>query len=62
MTFGQFMYIIRKRIHLDSKQALFVTINNCLISSSENVDNIYNEHRDEDGFLYVVYTSENTFG
>ena len=23
---------------------------------------IYQEHKDEDGFLYIVYSGENTFG
>lgn len=23
---------------------------------------IYDEHKDEDGFLYIVYSGENTFG
>ena len=30
MTLGQFMYVIRKRIKLDSSQALFFFINNIL--------------------------------
>ncbi len=26
------------------------------------MSSIYEEHKDEDGFLYVLYSSENTFG
>jgi len=62
MTMGQFIYIIRKRINLDSSQSLFITIDGVLVSSSETVGNIYGIRGDEDGFLYVIYTSENTFG
>ena len=62
MNLGQFIYIIRKRIKLDSHQALFVTVNCVLGSSSTVISELYDNHKDEDGFLYVVYTSENTFG
>lgn len=62
LLLSQFINIIRKRIELDSSQALFITINNRLCSSSSLISDIYNDNKDEDNFLYVVYTSENTFG
>ena len=62
MTLGQFIYVIRKRIKLDSNQALFVTINGILEGSSTIISNLYETHKDDDGFLYILYTSENTFG
>ena len=62
MNLGQFIYIIRKRIQLESHQALFVTVNGVLGSSSTVISELYDNNKDEDGFLYVVYTSENTFG
>ena len=62
MTMGQFTYIIRKRISLDSSEAIFITINGSLSSSSEIVGSVYESKKDKDGFLYITYTSENTFG
>ena len=62
MNLGQFVYIIRKRIKLDSNQALFVTVNGVLGGSSSLISDLYDKHKDDDGFLYIVYTSENTFG
>jgi GABA(A) receptor-associated protein len=62
MNMGQFIYIIRKRIKLKPEEALFVIVNNNLVSSSEQINSVYEKHKDEDGFLYVIYTSENTFG
>ena len=62
MTIGQFMFIIRKRIKLESNQSLFITINSVLVSSNATISEIYGSNKDEDGFLYVIYTSENTFG
>ena len=62
VTMSQFIYIIRKRIKMKPEQAIFITINNCLPESNTQICQIYNKHKDEDGFLYVVYSSENTFG
>tara|TARA_Y100000389_G_scaffold204184_1_gene255440 strand:- start:1603 stop:1956 length:354 start_codon:yes stop_codon:yes gene_type:complete len=62
MTFSQFIFVIRKRIHLDPSQCLFTSVNNQLVNSSSLVSDIYGHSKDKDGFLYVVYTSENTFG
>lgn len=63
LTMGQFLYVVRKRIQLDSEQALFCFVNdNTLPTTSSAMVNIYNDHKDEDGFLYVTYCSENTFG
>ena len=62
LTLGQFVYIIRKRIKLDPNQALFVMINNSLQPTNRILDDIYSDNKDEDGYLYIVYSSENTFG
>ena len=62
MTIGQFVYVIRKRINLKSEQALFVLINNSLQPSNKLLEEIYEDCKDDDGFLYVIYSSENTFG
>lgn len=62
MYIGQFTYIIRKNIKLNESEALFVTINNSLVPTNSIMSEIYKNHQDKDGFLYVVYSSENTFG
>ncbi len=62
MAMNQFMFIIRKRIKLDPSQTLFVMVNNSLVSGAEVLGNIYENKKDTDGFLYVKYSSENTFG
>ena len=62
MNLGQFVYIIRKRIKLESNQALFVTVNSVLESSNILISELYEKQKDEDGFLYIIYTTENTFG
>lgn len=59
---SQFVGIIRKRIELDSSQALFIMVNSSLIPINKTMGEIYEDNKDSDGFLYMIYTSENTFG
>jgi len=62
LTMGQFLYVIRKRIKLAPEKAIFLFINNSLPPTSASVSAIYEKHKDVDGFLYVIYSGENTFG
>ena len=62
LTISQFIYVIRKRIKLSDEQALFIFINNIIPSSQKLIKEIYQTEKNKDGFLYVEYTSENTFG
>ena len=62
ITVGEFLYIIRKRITLKHDEAMFFFTNNSLPCSSETILNLYNKHKDIDGYLYIEYTNENTFG
>lgn len=62
ISVAQFMWIIRKRIQLPSEKAIFLFVGKVLPQSSASMGQIYEEHRDEDGFLYVAYSGENTFG
>lgn len=41
---------------------LFIFINNIIPSQHESVSTIYEQHKDVDGFLYITYSGENTFG
>lgn len=62
MSITQFSFIVRKRIKLEPSQAIFITINGKLVGSGKTISELYNDEKDEDGFLYMVYTGENTFG
>ena len=62
LNMNQFVYIIRKRIKLDKSQSIFLMVNNTVCPSNIPICNVYNDHKDKDGFLYVKYTGENTFG
>ena len=62
MYISQFVFVIRKRIQLEPSESLFVMINHQLPRSNALIGDIYEEQHNKDGFLYVTYTSENTFG
>ena len=63
ITLGQFMYVVRKRIKIDDMESLFFFVNdNVLVNTSQTMVTIYDSHKDEDGFLYFTYCSENVFG
>jgi GABA(A) receptor-associated protein len=59
---GQFVYVIRKRIKLSPEKAIFIFVNNVLPPTAALMSSIYDEHKDDDGFLYIAYSGENTFG
>ena len=62
LNMNQFVYIIRKRIKLDKSQSIFLMVNDTICPSNTPISVIYDDHKDNDGFLYITYTSENTFG
>lgn len=67
LTVGQFSSIIRKRINLSHEMALFLFIIDStgkvsMPPVSELLSAIYEESKNEDGFLYLLYSSEETFG
>lgn len=62
LSVGQFVYVIRKRIKLPSEKAIFIFVNDILPPTAALISTVYEEHKDDDGFLYVLYSGENTFG
>ena len=62
LTVGQFVYVIRKRITIPSDKAIFIFVNNTLPPTAALMSSVYEQHRDEDGFMYMMYSGENTFG
>lgn len=62
LTMGQFLYVIRKRLRLLPEKALFLFVNGTIPSTTSLINELYNRHRDDDGYLYISYSQENTFG
>lgn len=63
LTVGQFMYVIRKRLRLLPDKAIFlVTKHGKVPTTSSTLKHIYDTDKSSDGFLYLTYTGESTFG
>ena len=62
LEFCNLLFIVRKRLNLGTEKALYMFVNDKLIPSSKILNTIYDEEKNEDGFLYVHYASESTFG
>lgn len=62
ITVGQFLYILRKRVQLPPKTAMFLFVNGSVPPTGMMFSNLYENKKDDDGFLYIVYSGENTFG
>jgi GABA(A) receptor-associated protein len=62
LTVGELVYVIRKRMKLEPEKAIFFFINETIPNTSLQLSQLYESHKNEDGFLYMKYSSENTFG
>jgi len=74
MTAGAFLAEIKKhRVSGDGssnsnsaqaqQETLFLFVNNStLVNSSAMISQIYDKHKNADGFLYLKYATENSFG
>lgn len=63
LTVGQMLHVIRKRIKITASESIFLfTEQNTLPMSTITMYALYNDHKNEDGFLYLTYNAEDTFG
>lgn len=63
--YAAFMNILRRRVNLSPREAIFVIIkcNNMMLTSNNTIGEVYQKYRDkEEEVLYLVARLENTFG
>ena len=59
---SQFIHIVRSKIKLQADTALFMFVCNTIPPQMTLMSQLDRDHRDADGFLYMEYTLESTFG
>ena len=59
---AQLIYLLRRRMGLSPEESLFVFAGSSLLSSNTLIYVAYERYKDPDGFLYIKYSGENTFG
>eukprot|EP00605_Chrysophyceae_sp_TOSAG23-4_P003046 GSChrysophyteH1.ASY1.ANO1.3351.1 assembled CDS len=63
LTCGQFMYVIRKRLKLSAEVSIFLYVDGGNVpATAALISQVYDEHKDPDGFLYMTYGGESVFG
>lgn len=59
---AQLIFVVRRRLVIRPEQGMYFFIRNRLVPSTTTIQQIYEDNKDQDGFLYINYSLENTFG
>eukprot|EP00929_Paragymnodinium_shiwhaense_P116110 TRINITY_DN85378_c0_g1_i1.p1 TRINITY_DN85378_c0_g1~~TRINITY_DN85378_c0_g1_i1.p1 ORF type:complete len:387 (+),score=100.73 TRINITY_DN85378_c0_g1_i1:106-1266(+) len=68
MNCSDFKYIVQKQVRearsrdMAMDQTIYIFVNGLVPRNTQLLADLYEQHRAEDGFLYVRYTAENTLG
>eukprot|EP00731_Ephydatia_muelleri_P027023 Em0018g1123a len=62
LTVAQFMHVLRQRIQLGATESIYLMVGGVTPTTSASMSMIYQDHKDEDGFLYMAYNGENSMG
>lgn len=62
-TILDFIHVLRPYLpDMNSTNSIFLFTNNTLLDGNSTMCEIYDKHKDLDGFLYIHCSYENTFG
>ena len=63
LQLATFILVVRKRLDIKHENALYFYIDGKLpVMNGKSMREIYEEHQDDDGFLYLIYNLESAFG
>ena len=62
-TIGEVLQVIRSKLNLRREQGLILMAGGKhVLKQGSILEDVYLKHKDEDGFLYLVYAEENIYG
>jgi len=61
---GEVQTIIRRKLQISKEECLYLLVNDGkdLTKSNSYLEDVFEKYKDEDGFLYILYTNEYTLG
>ncbi len=62
LSCSQFMHVLRKKISIKDSEAVFIFVDNTMPRDSSTMMEIYQQHKEACGFLFMVISREETFG
>ena len=63
LPMGLVMKFVRDRLPMSSNESLYLFVcETVLVSASTTVGEVYELYREDDGFVYVTYATQETFG
>lgn len=64
MSLGKFIYSIRQQVNLSPETAIFLFLKDDSIMPPVSISMglLYDKYGADDGFLYITFSEENTFG
>ena len=64
MTVSNIIQLLKKNLQINENTSIYIMISNknVMVSGSQTIFSIYKDHKNDDGFLYLEYCTENVFG
>jgi hypothetical protein len=64
MTILNIIQLLKSNLKINGNTSIYIVIagKNIMVSGSQSIASIYQDHKNNDGFLYLEYCTENVFG